>query len=31
MLELEHIYKSFEGRAVLSDVSLTIPQVPRMP
>src|ERR1700712_2950690 len=26
MLELEHVYKSFEGRAVLSDVSLTIPQ-----
>ena len=26
MLELEHIYKSFEGRTVLSDVSLTIPQ-----
>jgi osmoprotectant transport system ATP-binding protein len=26
MLELEHVHKSFEGRAVLSDVSLTIPQ-----
>ena len=26
MLELEHIYKSFEGRTVLSDVSLKIPQ-----
>ena len=26
MLELEHIYKSFEGRTVLSDVSLSIPQ-----
>jgi osmoprotectant transport system ATP-binding protein len=26
MLELEHIYKSFEGRTVLSDVSLRIPQ-----
>ena len=26
MLELEHIYKSFEGRTVLSDVSVTIPK-----
>jgi len=26
MLELEHVHKSYEGRAVLSDVSLTIPQ-----
>src|SRR6185312_9808086 len=26
MLKLEHIYKSFEGRTVLSDVSLSIPQ-----
>lgn len=26
MLELEHIHKSFEGRAVLSDVSLSVPQ-----
>ncbi len=26
MLELEHIHKSFEGRAVLADVSLTIPK-----
>jgi ABC-type multidrug transport system ATPase subunit len=26
MLELEHIYKSFAGRTVLSDVSLTIPK-----
>jgi osmoprotectant transport system ATP-binding protein len=26
MLKLEHIYKSFEGRTVLSDVSLTIAQ-----
>jgi len=26
MLELEHIYKSFEGRTVLSDVTLTIPK-----
>src|SRR6201996_3854933 len=26
MLELEHIHKSFEGRTVLSDVSLTIPK-----
>jgi osmoprotectant transport system ATP-binding protein len=25
MLELEHIHKSFEGRAVLTDVSLSIP------
>jgi osmoprotectant transport system ATP-binding protein len=26
MLELEHVHKSFEGRTVLSDVSLTIPK-----
>src|SRR5712671_3340619 len=26
MLKLEHIYKSFEGRTVLADVSLSIPQ-----
>jgi osmoprotectant transport system ATP-binding protein len=26
MLKLEHIYKSFEGRTVLSDVSLSIPK-----
>jgi len=26
MLELEHIYKSFEGRTVLSDVSLIVPK-----
>jgi osmoprotectant transport system ATP-binding protein len=26
MLKLEHIYKSFEGRTVLSDVSLSIPE-----
>lgn len=26
MLELEHVHKSFEGRAVLADVSLTIPK-----
>lgn len=26
MLELEHVYKSFEGRTVLADVSLTIAQ-----
>jgi osmoprotectant transport system ATP-binding protein len=26
MLKLEHIYKSYEGRTVLSDVSLTIPK-----
>ena len=26
MLELEHIYKSFEGRTVLSDVSLQVPK-----
>jgi len=26
MLELEHVHKSFEGRSVLSDVSLTIPK-----
>src|ERR1700757_2387772 len=25
MLKLEHIYKSYEGRTVLSDVSLSIP------
>jgi osmoprotectant transport system ATP-binding protein len=25
MLELEHIYKAFEGRTVLSDVSLSVP------
>src|SRR5215470_13245459 len=26
MLKLEHIYKSFEGKTVLSDVSLTVPK-----
>lgn len=26
MLKLEHVYKSFEGRTVLSDVSLSIPE-----
>jgi osmoprotectant transport system ATP-binding protein len=26
MLKLEHIYKSFEGRTVLADVSLSVPQ-----
>src|ERR1700744_3144774 len=26
MLELEHVHKSFEGRTVLADVSLTIPK-----
>jgi osmoprotectant transport system ATP-binding protein len=26
MLKLEHIYKTFEGRTVLSDVSLTVPK-----
>ena len=26
MLKLEHIYKSFEGRVVLSDVSLSVPK-----
>jgi osmoprotectant transport system ATP-binding protein len=26
MLKLEHIYKSFDGKAVLSDVSLSVPQ-----
>ena len=26
MLELEHVHKSFAGRTVLADVSLTIPK-----